>query len=280
MNSSPDIRRSSRASSPAGLLSGGWRGIVTNGCLLVSLLTVLPLWVHGLGASRHEVRSSRGREPEAERAAAQVGGFGESVRDLRQRVDPRGAYLVAAAPYGDGAVTAIALRLALLPRRPILVGRFLEIPGSPTLRPDATVLIENDVTPPSVRPALELPASYAFSNRGLRDDSIPCAVEEVTVARTREIGIRGWCQEKGGTPCDVVAVLVQGLPVPFVEIDRHPRPDVAAVLSEFRPSPRAGYRVKVPAESVSAGPVEVQVVFRTADGRSRTYERVPGRAVP
>ncbi|HYN41028.1 MAG TPA: hypothetical protein VE129_04560 [Thermoanaerobaculia bacterium] len=253
---------------------------MTNGCLLISLLTVLLPWVHGLGASRREARASWGREPEAERAEAQVAGFAAVVEDLRQRVDPWGAYLVAAAPYGDGAVTVIALRLALLPRRPILVGRFLEIPGSPTLQPEATVFIENDVTPPSVRPALELPASDASSNRGLRDDSIPCAVDEVTVARTREIGIRGWCQEKGGTPCDVVAVLVRGLPVPFVEIDRHPRPDVAAVLSGFRPSPRAGYRVRVPAESAADGPVEVQVVFRTADGRTRTYERVSGREVP
>jgi hypothetical protein len=209
-----------------------------------------------------------------------VAGFAAAVEEVRQRVHPGGAYLFAAAPYGDGAVTAIALRLALLPRRPILVGRFSELPGSPKLRPDATVFVENDVTPPSVRPALGLPASDDLSNRGLRDDSIPCAVDEVTVARTREIGIRGWCQEKGGTPCDVAAVLVRGLPVPFVEIDRHPRPDVAATLSGFRPSPRAGYRVTVPASSAAPGPVEVQVVFRTVDGRTRTYERVSGREVP
>jgi hypothetical protein len=149
------------------------------------------------------------------------------------------------------------------------------------LRPDATVQVENDLTPPVVREALELPAGDALSNRGVRDDSIPCAVDEVTVARSREIGIRGWCQERGGTPCDVAAVLVRGLPVPFVRIDRHPRPDVAVALPGFRPSPQAGYRVRVPAESAPPGPVEgpvdVQVVFRTVDGRTRTYERFAGR---
>ena len=280
MNATTDIRRPFRASLTVSLLSGGWRGIVTNGCLIVALLTVLPLWVRGLGASRCEARGAMGREPEAERAAGQVAGFVAAVEELRQRVAPRGAYLLAAAPYGDGATTVIALRLAHLPRRPILVGRFSQIPGSPALRPDATVYIENDVTPPTVRPALGLPASDVPSNGGLPDDSIPCAVDEVTVARTREIGIRGWCQEKGGTPCDVAAVLVQGLPVPFVEIDRHPRPDVAAALSGFRPNLRAGYRVRVPAESVAPGPVEVQVVFHTVDGRTRTYDRVAGRLVP
>lgn len=279
MNASPDTRRPFRAASTAGLLSGGWRGIVTNGCLVIALLTVLPSWVRGLRACRNEARDALGNEPEAERAAGQVAGFVEAVEELRQRVGPRGAYLLAAAPYGDGAVTAIALRLALLPRRPILVGRFPEVPGSPTLRPEATVYVENDLTPPTVRPALPLPTSDDPLNRGLVDVSIPCAVDEVTVARTREIAIRGWCQEKGGTPCDVAAVLVQGLPVPFVEVDRHPRPDVAAVTG-FRPSLRSGYRVKVPAESVPAGPVEVQVVFRTVDGRMRTYERAAGREVP
>ncbi len=198
MNASPDTRRPFRAASTAGLLPGGWRGFVANGCLVIALLTVLPSWVRGLRACRSEAREALGNEPKRRGPRGQVAGFVEAVEELRQRVGPRGAYLLAAAPYGDGAVTAIALRLALLPRRPILVGRFPEMPGSPTLRPEATVYVENDLTPPIVRPALELPASDDPSNRGLVDVSIPCAVDEVTVARTRETRSGGGVRRRGG----------------------------------------------------------------------------------
>jgi len=280
MTAPPDIRRPSSASGAAGLWSGGRKGIAANVSVLVALVAVLPAWVHGLGASCLEAWRGLGREPDAQRAAEQVAGFGAAVEALRGRVEPGGAYVVAVGSRGAGAVTAIALRVALLPRKPILVGRFSEIQGSPGTRPVATVTVENDETPPVVGPAPGLSASEGALVWGVRDDSIPAAVDEVTVTRNREIGIRGWCQEKGGIPCDVVAVLIRGLTVPFVEIDRHPRPDVAAVLSGFRPTPRAGYRVQVPAGFVAPGAVEVQVVFRTADGRTRTYERVAAREVP
>jgi hypothetical protein len=65
-----------------------------------------------------------------------------------------------------------------------------------------------------------------------------------------------------------------------VVVDRHPRADVAAVLPGLGPCLEAGYRVKVPAGFVGPGAVEVQVVFRTPDGRTRTYPAVAAGEVP
>ncbi len=279
MNASPHTRLPSSAFTAAGLWSGGWRKVAANVITLVALLAVLPAWIHGLGASCFGAWKGLGHEPEAQRAAEQVAGFGAAVEALRELVGPGGAYVVAVGSHGAGSATAIVLRVALLPRRPILVGRFSEMQGSPGSRPEATVIMENDETPPVVGPPPGLSAADGSLVWGISDDSIPAAVDEVTVTRDREIGIRGWCQEKEGTPCDVVAILIGGRTVPFVEVDRHPRPDVAAALSGFRPSPRAGFRVRVTAGFVAPGPVEVQVVFRTADDRTRTYDRVAAREV-
>jgi hypothetical protein len=78
----------------------------------------------------------------------------------------------------------------------------------------------------------------------------------------------------------VEAVLVRGRVVPSVVVDRHPRPDVAAVLPGLGPCLEAGYRVKVPAGFVGPGAVEVQIVFRTPDGRARTFPAAAAGEVP
>jgi hypothetical protein len=258
---------------------GGVRLLGVRIAVLVALLSVTPTWARAAAEARKTLRTSR-----RESLATQVGGerapgFLEAVDRIREAVPADGAYLVLVDPYGPGALTGIALRHALLPRKAVLLQRFQELPGKPSVQLRATVVIDSDEFAPVVTGGVLLFEPFDPGSLGVEDESFLASVDDLFIDSTGLIRIRGWCQGDGAVSCDVAAVLVDGISVPISQISREPRPDVEAVVPAVGPCPRAGYRLTL-AKGVAVGPRDpVRVVFRTADGRWRIYpERFAERA--
>lgn len=254
-----------------GRLPLGLRLLVLRGAVLVAVLCVIPYWLRGVKQMKGALREGREKPLAAIVGAERGPGFLEAVEEIRRTIPPDGAYLVVVEPYGRGALTAIAFRHALLPRKPVLRQRYNELAGSPSVRPLATVVIQSDEAPPVVIAGAGLVERFDPGAFGVEDRSLPAAVDEVVFESNGRIRIRGWCQGFGGVPCDVGAVLVDGKSVPISAMDRVPRRDVEAVVPSVGPCPRAGYKLVIPAGVATGDRVSVEVVFRTADRRWRLY---------
>lgn len=262
-----------------GRTPGGIRRTAVRIAVLAAVLTVAPFWARAVVGARETFLWAREKPVATLVGYARGPGFSEAVDRIRDVVPPDGSYLVLVDPYDAGALNAIALRQALLPRRPVLLKRFDELPGKPSARLLATVVIESDDSAPVVTGEVPVFEPLDPGSLGREDDSLVASVDEVSFDATGRIRIRGWCQGNGAVPCDVAAVLVGGLSVPVFQVSREPRPDVEAALPEIGPCPRAGYRLTL-AQGVAVGStVSIRVVFRTADGRWRKYpEQVAERA--
>ena len=239
--------------------------------ILAAVLVVVPGWLTAIGEARKQLRSAR-KEPFVERIAKERGpGFLEAVEKVRASVPPEGSYILEVDPYGRGSLTAIALRHAVLPRKPILLQRYVELKGEPAVRPRVTVFVEDDETAPSVLEWTGLVERFDPSALGTRDDSLLGSVDEVHFDPDGRVRVRGWCQGDDAVRCDVAAVLVNGRPAPLSEVTREPRPAVEAALPRVGPCPRAGYRFTLPRGVATGDRVSVEAIFRTVDGRWRIY---------
>ncbi len=247
--------------------------------MLAALLSVVPTWVRAVIGARETVLWSKQRPLAIQVADERGPGFQEAVTKIREIVPPEGAYLVLVDPFGPGSLSAIALRQALLPRKPVLFKRFEELPGKPSERLLATVVIESDDSGPIVTGEVPLFEPLCPGSLGVEYDSLAASVDSLTFDRLGTIRIRGWCQGDGAVRCDVAAVLVDGTTAPVLQISREPRPDVEAALPRVGSCGRAGYRLTVAQRVADRSTSSVAVVFRTADGRWRKYpERVVERA--
>lgn len=183
--------------------------------VLAAVLVVVPGWLTAIVEARKQLRGAR-KEPFAERIAKERGpGFLEAVEKVRSAVPPEGSYILEADPYGRGSLTAIALRHAVLPRKPILLQRYVELKGEPPVRPRVTVFVEDDETAPSVLEWTGLVERFDPGALGTRDESLLGNVDEVLFDPDGSVRVRGWCQGDDAVRCDVAAVLVNGRPAPF-----------------------------------------------------------------
>lgn len=267
------LRRGEPSPGSRGPAPRGSRLVAFRVAVLAAVLCVIPLWLRAARQIRREVRQGW-TAPLVELVSEERGpGFREAVDELRRTVPPDGSYLLLADPDGPGALTAISLRHAALPRRPVLLSRYGELAGEPAVPPGATVVVENDEEPPAVAAGAGLFGRFDPGSLGIEDTSLPAAVDEVVLEPTGKIRVKGWCQGFGGVACEVAAVLLNGRSVPVARMPRVPRPDVEAVVPSVGPCSRAGYRLTVPARVVSGDRFLVEVVFRTADGRWRAYPK-------
>ena len=247
-------------------------GLLLSGvALAAAFLVVAPGWLTAILEARKQLRSARRESFEGRIGRERGPGFLEAVEKVRTAVPPEGSYIVEADPYGKGSLTAIALRHAVLPRKPILLQRYTELKGEPAVKPKVTVFVEDDETPPVVLEWTGLVERFDPATFGTRDDSILGSVDEVVFRPDGSVWVRGWCQGDGAVRCDIGAVLVNGRPAPLPEVTRDPRADVEAALPRVGPCPRAGYRFTLPRGIATGEVVSVQVVFRTEDARWRVY---------
>ncbi len=251
----------------------GFRRVAFRVAVLAALLCVIPLWLRAARQIRREVRQGWTTPLEVLVGEERGPGFREAVDELRRAVPPDGSYLLLADPDGPGALTAISLRHAALPRKAMLLRRYGELDGEPAVPPGATVVVENDEDPPAVAAGAGLFGRFDPGSLGIEDTLLPAAVDEVVFEPTGKIRVSGWCQGFGGVSCEVAAVLLNGKSVPVTRPCRVPRPDVEAVVPSVGPCPRAGFRLTVPESVASGDRFLVEVVFRTADGRWRAYPK-------
>lgn len=240
--------------------------------LLVAVLAGVPRWVAALDLKREEIRGAWGRPAAALVEEERGRDFAKALDRAKALIPERSRYLLLGNASGPGAAMTIALRLELLPRTAVLFSRLVELGAEYPGVPPAVVSIDGDERPPRVLPGFDGPARFAATLAGTPDDGLPASVDEVTFDGTGGVSIRGWCQAEG-VDCGVAAVLLDGHPVPFVDLGREPRGDVAAALPKLGPCTRAGYRVRVP-RIRDDGRLDVEVVFRAADGRFRCYPKV------
>lgn len=257
---------------------GGIRRTVVRIAVLAALLSVAPFWVGAVRQTRETIRWSRERSLSTLVGGERGPGFLEAVERVRAVVPPDGAYLVLANPYGPGALVGHSFRQALLPRKPVLLQRFQDLPGRPPERLLATVVIDSDDSGVVVTGEVPVFEPFDSGSLGAEDPSLAASVDDLSFDSAGRLRIRGWCQGDGAVRCDVAAVVVDGVSVPIQQVSREPRPDVEAALPSIGPCPRAGYLLTLP-QGVAAGPrISVRVAFRSADDRWRIYpERIVER---
>ena len=263
----------------AGKPRGRWRPIGVLGWLavLAAVGAAGPAWLRALWDARQALRDARHAPLEARIGEEMGPGFLDAVERVRASVPPDGSYVLDVDPYGRGSFAAIAFRKAVLPRKPILLRRYSELKGEPTVRPRTTVVVEDDSRPPAVLDWVGFHERFDPSVLGIRDDSLPASVDELHFDPDGTIRVRGWCQGRQGLACDVAAVLVNDRPAPLADLSRERRLDVEAALPWIGPCAGAGYRLSLPRGVATGEKVSVQVVFRTADGRWRAYPVQVGR---
>ena len=207
---------------------------------------------------------------------SQVRVFGEAwvarIAEIRRRVAEDAAYLLVDAAGGTDGKNRV--RRDLAPRKPILLGtmtgerREFLLPGRPPGAPDAVVIARASGPP-------DLVSTDAFLgpevfDPGREDVSIPASIDQPADGSrfARSVTFSGWCQERGGRPCALVLVLVDGARL-GAGIERFPRPDVAAAVEGIGDCGTAGWRATAAFEESEAGEHAAVVFFGTADGRYR-----------
>lgn len=119
--------------------------------------------------------------------------------------------------------------------------------------------------------------ALSFERPGPHQDfSIPGNLDAPTNGAVVDgnLTMSGWCQERGGSPCASVGVLVDRERVVPLGVERFPRPDVEAVVKDIGPAPRAGFRILVARPAGASESHEVAAVGETTDGRWRVFPPV------
>lgn len=207
---------------------------------------------------------------------ARVRVFGEAwvarIAEIRGRIPEDAAYLLVDAAGGTDGDNRV--RRDLAPRRPILLGamaggrREFLLPGRPPGAPDA-VVIAREGSPPDLVPTDAFLGPETV-DPGREDVSIFASIDApLDGARVASpMTLSGWCQERGGRPCALVLVLVDGVRL-HAGIERFPRPDVAVAVEGIGDCARAGWRATAAFDESEAGEHAALVFFLTADGRFR-----------
>jgi hypothetical protein len=120
---------------------------------------------------------------------------------------------------------------------------------------------------PWTRPEGPLPLHGRFRE----DQSLIGSIEEPAEGAvvTGPLTVRGWARIRGE---DLhVTISIDGEQRRFIEGTRVPRPDVQAALPSLGDCRSAGYEATYAFEPGDEGAHEIQVLFRTADGRRRHY---------
>ena len=109
------------------------------------------------------------------------------------------------------------------------------------------------------------------------DLSLPVSVD----SPSREMEVRGallargWAREKGGGRVDPVEFLLDGRPIVPESVRRTRRPDVAAAIPGLGSPDDIGWEALLAAPPPGGGKKRsLVVVFRTPDGRVRSYDPV------
>jgi hypothetical protein len=204
----------------------------------------------------------------------------EGLERIRSTLAPGDRYLLVNGV--EDAARIYTVRLHLAPRVPILLGPIAGVPGradatvvlesQPGTLPDHVVVAKGHGEPPEIRDRREYFAERHVLVAGRRDDEIPFSLEVPPMGSTMraEVRVRGWCQERGGRPCETVRILVDGVEhVPAI-FERLPRPDVEAIVSGIGNCDRAGWRAIYAPDAFETGPHTVMVYGLTADGRFRS----------
>ena len=198
--------------------------------------------------------------------------YAARIDEIRGKIPETGAYLlVDAAGATDG---KHLVRHDLAPRMPILVGamtggrRDFLLPGRPPGAPDAVVIAREGGPPDLVSTGVFLGAEVFDAGR--EDVSIPASIDRpADGSRTaRSVTLSGWCQERGGRPCALVLVLVDGARL-RAGIERFERPDVEATVEGIGDCRTAGWRATAVFSDSEAGEHAAVVFFLTSDGRYR-----------
>jgi hypothetical protein len=209
------------------------------------------------------------RSAEAARLELSGAAYAAAVAEIERRVPPGGAYAIA----GERADVKHGLRCDLGPRTPILLGSdgcgafFLDRSFAPV--PDLAVLVSADGATSVVETRALL--SSVWSGLPAGEVDVPGWIDEPAegAAVRGPVNVGGWCQERGGTPCPVVRVWVDGREVDAARIERYPRPDVAAAVPGIGDCSRAGWRVPFAPGALAPGRHCVAAALIGAGGHRR-----------
>ncbi len=171
---------------------------------------------------------------------------------------------------GDG----VFIRWELAPRRALLSGdpREIEapIPGEVVRTASATVVARPGKPPQVLHPELSEGRAPA-GMEGPGDEGIPAAVDKPRAGdpAVSDLRVEGWCQERGGRPCEAVRFFVDGEEVLPRTFERYARPDVERAVEGIGDASRAGYRAQLPIPAATLPARSLSVLFVTPDGRWR-----------
>ena len=171
------------------------------------------------------------------------------IRSVREEVPPGGTYWID--DREQPPELAVFLRWELSPRRALLVW---DPRGFSAVPPDAVARASGPeiliVPPPGVTRVIPRGARTGGKPAGVPgwpDESIPASIDRPSpgAPATDPLRVEGWCQERGGRPCEVVRFFVDGEEILPARFERVPRADVEAAVPGIGDASRAGYRAEL-----------------------------------
>jgi hypothetical protein len=211
--------------------------------------------------------------------------YWNGIEAIREAIPPDGEYLLT---WTGVPGTDVFTNFDLAPRRAVYLGKLasarrdLAVPGWPADAPAWVVVARGPGQAPRLVSTDAFFGGVAMLQSGREDAQLPCSLEVPAEGEKvpTTVVVRGWCQERGGKPCESVRIFIDGEERAPGRLERYPRPDVEAVVPGIGSCERAGFRAVCDLDSGEAGEHTVTAFFLTADGRYRRLGPRPFVVVP
>jgi hypothetical protein len=209
--------------------------------------------------------------------------YANALEKALEAVPRTGSYRVSdlSGDSGEG----VFVRWEMAPRRAVLTSD----PRGPSAAPPHALSAAMGVTlvvlpgkPPRIIQET-LPAGGVPSwLTGREDVSIPSSIDlpSAGMPASPVLVVQGWCQERGGRPCETVRFYVDGEELTPRTVERFRRPDVEAAVPGIGETSRAGYRARLGLGPSTLASRQLSVLFVAADGRWRILGPVELKGTP
>lgn len=249
--------------------------VVARAALAAFLVAAVPYFAKNVMVKLRESAPLVGKDLDTARTRWSGEAYVRGVEALRETIPRDGAYLLVGSAEDTGADYWV--RFDLAPRKAWYIGklkgkkRLLEVEGRPVDAPPFVVVAPGKGRAPYLVDTGAFFEGIPDALRGQEDVGVPASID--VPARDAHVKgravIQGWCQERGGGPCPVIRIWIDGRPIDPTSVERFPRPDVEALVAGIGPCDRAGYRATFPFDPEDAGRHVLYVFFETGDGRYR-----------